>query len=65
LYAALDRLQTDRLIEVDREEIACGRFRRYYRLTPEGGRQLSTEAGRLRANAAVALQRLTIAGGIA
>jgi Domain of unknown function (DUF1707)/Transcriptional regulator PadR-like family len=34
LYAALDRLRADGLIGVDREEIAVGRLRRYYRLIP-------------------------------
>ena len=34
LYAALDRLSTDGLAEADREEVADGRLRRYYRLTP-------------------------------
>jgi DNA-binding PadR family transcriptional regulator len=34
LYAALDRLRTDGLIGVDREEIVADRLRRYYRLVP-------------------------------
>jgi DNA-binding PadR family transcriptional regulator len=34
LYAALDRLRTDGLIGVDREEIVANRLRRYYRLIP-------------------------------
>ena len=34
LYTALDRLRSDELIAVDREEIVDGRLRRYYRLTP-------------------------------
>ncbi|MGH3394317.1 MAG: PadR family transcriptional regulator [Streptosporangiaceae bacterium] len=50
LYAALDRLAAERLVEADREEIAEGRLRRYYRLTPAGGRRLEAEAGRLRAD---------------
>jgi DNA-binding PadR family transcriptional regulator len=58
LYAALDRLATERLVEADREEVVEGRLRRYYRLTPAGGQRLETEAGRLRANAAVATRRL-------
>ena len=32
LYAALDRLHDEGLIEVDREEMVSGRMRRYYRL---------------------------------
>jgi DNA-binding PadR family transcriptional regulator len=34
LYAVLDRLRTDGLIGVDREEIVADRLRRYYRLVP-------------------------------
>lgn len=65
LYAALDRLTTDRLVEADREEIVDGRLRRYYRLTPDGTRVLAAETERLRANVAVAARRLRLAGGTA
>lgn len=65
LYAALDRLRVEGLIDVDREEVVDGRLRRYYRLTPAGGRQLAVEAERLRANAGTALARLNMAGGAA
>jgi DNA-binding PadR family transcriptional regulator len=58
LYAALDRLSTDRLLEVDREEVVDTRLRRYYRLTPAGRARLAAETARLRANVAVAAQRL-------
>ena len=58
LYAALDRLSTDRLLEVDREEVVDTRLRRYYRLTPAGRARLAAETARLRANVAVATQRL-------
>jgi DNA-binding PadR family transcriptional regulator len=58
LYAALDRLTTDRLLEVDREEVVDTRLRRYYRLTPAGRARLVAETARLRANLAVAAQRL-------
>ncbi len=61
LYAALDRLSTDRLLEVDREEIVETRLRRYYRLTPAGRARLAAETARLRANVAVAAQRLRLA----
>ena len=59
LYTALDRLRADNLISLDREEIVDGRLRRYYRLTPDGARQLADEAARLRSNAAAALSRLS------
>lgn len=58
LYAALDRLRTDGLIEVDREEIVQSRLRRYYRLTGVGERRLATETARLRQQAGVAELRL-------
>lgn len=58
LYAALDRLTADGLIERDREEIVENRLRRYYRITREGAERLADEADRLRANANAALTRL-------
>lgn len=64
LYTALDRLRADGLIEVDREEVVDNRLRRYYRLTPEGGRRLAAEAARMRANADAALTRLNPALGM-
>src|SRR5579875_4214363 len=67
LYAALDRLRDDGLIEVDREEIVDSRLRRYYRLTAGGAQRLATEATRLRSNADAAMSRLRInpIGGMA
>lgn len=62
LYSALDRLRLDGLIEVDREEVVDSRLRRYYRLTPDGARQLAAEAARLRSNASIALARLSETG---
>ena len=68
LYTALDRLRSDGLVAVDREEIVDNRLRRYYRLTPAGSERLAAEAARLQANAAAALSRLAtprpgLAGG--
>jgi DNA-binding PadR family transcriptional regulator len=65
LYSALERLHTDKLIEVDREEIVDSRLRRYYRLTPTGAERLAEEADRLRSNAHVAMSRLETTGGVA
>src|SRR5579864_5249295 len=59
LYAALDRVVAEGLVEADREEVVDGRLRRYYRLTPLGGDRLAAEAERLRHNAAVATKRLS------
>jgi DNA-binding PadR family transcriptional regulator len=63
LYAALDRLRADKLIEADREEIVDSRLRRYYRLTPTGRELLTAETARLQANVRVALSRLKPAAG--
>jgi DNA-binding PadR family transcriptional regulator len=63
LYAALDRLKADGLVDVDREEIVDNRLRRYYQLTPEGARCLAAEAARLQANARAAITRLNPALG--
>ena len=64
LYAALDRLRDDGLIEVDREEIVDSRLRRYYRLTAGGSTRLAEEAERLGAHVRTALSRLDLNGGI-
>jgi DNA-binding PadR family transcriptional regulator len=64
LYAALDRLRSDGLIEADREEIVDARLRRYYRITEQGRRRLAAEVSRLSANVALATGRLGLAGGI-
>jgi DNA-binding PadR family transcriptional regulator len=64
LYAALERLRAEKLVEVDREEIVDSRLRRYYRLTPAGAEQLAAEAARLQANARVAMSRLNPALGV-
>jgi len=65
LYTALDRLRTEELIGVDREEVVGGRLRRYYRLTPKGSELLAAEAARLQANALAALSRLNPVRGTA
>src|SRR5947208_15817501 len=51
LYAALDSLRTDGLIEVDREEVVQSRLRRYYQLTASGERSPAAETARLRTQA--------------
>ena len=58
LYAVLDRLRADGLIEVDREEVVQSRLRRYYRLTAVGEQRLAEETARLRQQATVAERRL-------
>ena len=65
LYAALNRLTGERLVEVDREEIVDARLRRYYRLTPQGAERLSDEVERMRRTSAVAARRLALLGGLA
>ncbi|WP_155359665.1 PadR family transcriptional regulator [Acrocarpospora macrocephala] len=58
LYAALDRLRAEGLIEADREEIVDGRVRRYYRLTGEGATRLAEEVDRITRHANAATTRL-------
>src|SRR5436305_11513783 len=58
LYGVLDRLVAGGLVEPDREEVAHGRLRRYYRLTEAGGGRLAADAERQAANARVASRRL-------
>lgn len=64
LYAALDRLATDGLIEVDREEVVDSRLRRYYRLTETGTNALSAEVDRMRKSASVAAAGLRRLGTV-
>jgi PadR family transcriptional regulator, regulatory protein PadR len=47
MYGALDRLVEQDLVVLDREELESGRLRRYYRLTPQGRRELAAEVRRL------------------
>jgi PadR family transcriptional regulator PadR len=58
LYAALDRLTDEGLIEVDREETIDGRLRRYYRLTIPGASALAAEAEQMRRDARMVTARL-------
>jgi DNA-binding PadR family transcriptional regulator len=58
LYGVLDRLSTDGLIVLDREEVQQGRLRRYYRLTEDGTRALNTEAELMAAGATAAMERI-------
>jgi PadR family transcriptional regulator PadR len=62
LYAALDRLSDEGLVEVDREETVDGRLRRYYRLTDTGASALAAEAEQMRRDARMVAQRLRGAG---
>jgi DNA-binding PadR family transcriptional regulator len=58
LYAALDRLTAQGLVEHVRDEVADGRMRRYYGLTDHGLKVLHTETARLRQLAGAAETRL-------
>ena len=62
LYAALNRLAVEGLVEVDREEIVDARLRRYYRLTPPGTQRLTAEVDRMRRHTTVAARRLALPG---
>ncbi|MEV6347452.1 PadR family transcriptional regulator [Actinoplanes sp. NPDC051851] len=65
LYGALDRLDQQGLIAVDREEPVDGRLRRYYRLSDAGAAALAGEAERLRRRAATADRQLSMRPGLA
>lgn len=58
LYAALDRLAAEGLVEPDREEVIDGRTRRYYRLTSDGVAALDAETVRLRTGLEAATAQL-------
>jgi DNA-binding PadR family transcriptional regulator len=58
LYTVLDRLRTNGLVVVDREEVVQSRLRRYYRITEPGAHRLAAESARLRRHAEAAGQRL-------
>ena len=58
LYAALDRLTDEGMVEVDREELVSGRLRRYYRLSVAGAAALGAEVEQLRTRVAAASARL-------
>jgi len=62
LYALLDRLETDGLVQVDREEVVGGRLRRYYDLTKDGITVLADESLQRSATSREALRRLRVAG---
>jgi PadR family transcriptional regulator, regulatory protein PadR len=57
LYAALDRLAGEGLVEAVREEAVNGRLRRYYQLTDTGSAAVRAEAGQLAQAAAIVLDR--------
>ncbi len=59
LYAALDRLYAEGLVEPDHDEVVNGRTRRYYRLTAGGVAALDAEAARLRRTAQTAARQLS------
>lgn len=58
LYAALDRLTAEGLVEIDHDEKVDGRDRRYYRLTSDGVAALNAEIARLESNARTAVRQL-------
>ncbi|MEU7615770.1 PadR family transcriptional regulator [Micromonospora rifamycinica] len=58
LYGALDRLASQGLIAVEREEIIDGRLRRYYQLSHSGLDALAEQAQRLRKRGAAAEAQL-------
>jgi DNA-binding PadR family transcriptional regulator len=64
LYEALDRLDQQGLIAVDREEPVDGRLRRYYRLSDAGAAALAEQTERLRRRVATADEQLRLRPGV-
>jgi PadR family transcriptional regulator PadR len=64
LYSLLDRLESEGLVHIDREEIVDGRLRRYYELTKEGTAVLTEESLQRSTTSREALRRLRIAGAL-
>jgi PadR family transcriptional regulator PadR len=60
LYAALDRLSSEKLVRAAGEEVVDGRHRRYYELTDAGAERLAAEAARLASNSQRAFARLEV-----
>ncbi len=58
LYAALDRLEREGLIQADGDEVVNGRARRYYRITDQGSGRLAAEVELLEQSAQVARTRM-------
>ncbi|MGW6845986.1 PadR family transcriptional regulator [Streptomyces sp. NPDC054958] len=58
LYGVLDRLATEGVIELDREEAHDGRLRKYYRMSGAGDVALGAEARRMASGAQIAARRL-------
>ncbi|MGW4499046.1 PadR family transcriptional regulator [Micromonospora sp. NPDC004336] len=58
LYAALDRLAAQGLVELSHEQVVDGRLRRYYRLRSDGRAELARQTERLRQLASAAESRL-------
>lgn len=58
LYASLERLERDALVQRAGEEIVDGRARRYYELTDDGVRALTLETERLSLRLGAAEKRL-------
>lgn len=65
LYATLDRLEREGLVEGAGEEIVEGRLRRYYRLSGAGSALLAQESRRRMAVSREALRRLRLGAALA
>ena len=60
LYATIERLAHDELLEMVREEIVDGRARRTYRLTADGRAALLAESARLAHAASLVKRPVTV-----
>ncbi len=62
LYVALERLTSEGLIELDREETVNGRPRRYFRITDDGRQAILAEVQRMQSAVAAIDQVEGLAG---
>ncbi|WP_243639155.1 PadR family transcriptional regulator [Streptacidiphilus pinicola] len=60
LYGALERLQREGMVRVEREEVVDGRARKVYALADQGASALAEETARIRAVALEAERRLAL-----
>ncbi|MFC7646446.1 PadR family transcriptional regulator [Streptosporangium lutulentum] len=61
MYRTLDRLEEERLVAADHEQVVDGRVRRYYRITDEGTEAVRAEAARLQQAVNLVIGRIAVA----
>ncbi len=62
VYGSMDKLESEGLIEHDRDEVENGRTRRYFRITESGRDRLAAEISKLSVEVEAAKQALGVKG---